>query len=201
MHRESVEILCTFHQQDLDRQVTTPGNTSIKAWKWLRGGSNMRPITAVRALLIWRCWMFPFTGSLPNRCAVRSAAGREKRWKCQVKVPGGGPKRVWPFGSASHFAGSAANRAAPKGGRPRSLRTRLRRLPAKNLSFSPLLNFIMRPGASMPPTTSATPSASGADFDGDNFLSYPRRRRCSRVFYNFQQVVGLLTRETSRRSC
>ena len=36
MHIESVEILNNLHDSDLNEKCTTPGNTQIPKWKWLR---------------------------------------------------------------------------------------------------------------------------------------------------------------------
>jgi len=35
-HRESVEIISSLSDEDLNRKCTTPGNTEITVWKWLR---------------------------------------------------------------------------------------------------------------------------------------------------------------------
>jgi uncharacterized damage-inducible protein DinB len=36
LHRESLEIFSSLSDEDLKRKCTTPGNTEIAVWKWLR---------------------------------------------------------------------------------------------------------------------------------------------------------------------
>ena len=63
LHREAVEIISGFSENDLQRKCTTPDGASIATWKWLRSRWSTKSITAARSTFTCRCWRRPLPRS------------------------------------------------------------------------------------------------------------------------------------------